>query len=433
MGEVVPKVVLTRVAWRLLPFLFLLYVVNLLDRGNVAFARLQMLDDLDFGEHGESLYALGAGIFYLGYLTFEVPSNLILSRVGARRWIARILISWGLVTAALMAARGPWTFCLLRILLGFAESGFFPGILLYLTYWFPAQARARTVALFMAATPVTGILGHPLSGAILQYLDHAAGLRGWQWLFLIEGIPAVVLGFVTLFYLTDRPEQADWLAPAERSWLAETIAGEETDRHRHHGLTLLTALTDARVWLLILLYAAAAVSGNAFSFYLPKLLQERFTGLREFQIGLLAAVPNLCAVVAMVLNGLHSDRTGERRWHVAVPAFVSAVGWALVARFHGPLPSLVGLTLAQVGVMSMLPTFWALPTAFLSGLAAAGGIALINSVGNVGGFVGPNILGWLKDATGSFTAGLLTVAGLTALGGLLALCARTDRPAGHQG
>jgi MFS transporter, ACS family, tartrate transporter len=475
--EALGRVVVGKVARRLLPFLFLLYVVNILDRVNVGFARLQMLDDLGLSE---AVYALGAGIFYVGYLAFEVPSNLILSRTGARRWLARIMVSWGLVTCAMMAVTGPWGFCLLRTLLGVAEAGFFPGVILYLTYWFPARERARAVAFFMAASPVTGALGGPLSGTVLQFLDGAGGLRGWQWLFLLEGAPAVALGFVVLRYLTDRPEQAGWLTPEERSWLAAQLGGEEkhlvrpavtraaaegasdgplppqpvstiTERTQvresgpagrgnlpdvqlgprkyHFGRPLLQAVAAPRVWLLILLYFTVAAGSNAIGFYLPKLLTGRFPGATEFQIGLLAAVPNVCAIVCMVLNGAHSDRTGERRWHVAVPAFLAAAGWAWSAWGGSPARGLVALTLVQVGIMSMLPTFWSLATSLLSSGAAAGGIALINSVGNLGGFAGPNVLGQSQVLTGGFTGGLLALALLMALGGALALRVRPAAPA----
>ncbi len=472
MDEALGRVVVGKVARRLLPFLFLLYVVNILDRVNVGFARLQMLDDLGLSE---AVYALGAGIFYVGYLSFEVPSNLILSRVGARRWLARIMVSWGLITCAMLAVRGPWGFCLLRALLGVAEAGFFPGVILYLTYWFPARERARAVAFFMAASPVTGAMGGPLSGALLQFTDGALGLRGWQWLFLVEGAPAVVLGFVVLRYLTDRPEHAAWLTPEERGWLAAQLGGEDkqparpaaaevgddkplspqpvstiTDRtgvretglgggdlpdirlgsrEYHLGRPLLAALASPRVWLLILLYFTVAAGSNALGFYLPAILKERFAGASEFRVGLLAAVPNVCAMVCMVLNGWHSDRTGERRWHVALPAFLAAAGWAGSAYAGAPALSLVALTLVQVGIMSMLPTFWSLATSLLSRGAAAGGIALVNSVGNLGGFAGPNLLGQSREATGALTAGLLVLALLMAVGGALALRMRPAPPA----
>jgi len=426
MDESLPRVVLRKVTWRLIPFIFVLYVVNILDRVNVGFARLQMLDDL---EMSEGAYALGAGIFYVGYFVFEVPSNLILSRTGARLWIGRIMISWGLITCATMTIRGPGTFYLLRILLGFAEAGFFPGIILYLTYWFPARERARAVALFMIGSPLTGMLGGPLSGAILQFMDQVAGIRGWRWLFLIEGMPAVVLGGIVLYYLTDRPELAGWLTPLERAWLAGQIDKEEQHRQRHHGLTLADALLDGRVWLLSLLYFTLSAGASTIAFYLPALLKARFVDAREFHIGLLVAVPNVCAMLIMVVNGMHSDRTGERRWHVAVPAFLAAAGWAGSAWQESPVWSLLAFTAVQVGIMSTLPAYWSLPTAFLSGRAAAGGIAWINSLGNLGGFVCPLLIGQSKVLTGSFSIGLLALAVTLALGGVLALCVQPDSTA----
>jgi MFS transporter, ACS family, tartrate transporter len=414
---------LSKVTWRLIPFLFLLYVVNILDRVNVGFARFQMLDDLGMGEKA---FGLGAGIFYVGYFIFEVPSNLILRRVGARRWISRIMITWGLITCSTMLVRGPWGFYVLRVLLGFAEAGFFPGIILYMTYWFPTNFRARIVAYFMTGSPITGIVGSPLSGTITEYLDHFGGLRGWQWLFLLEGTPAVILGFVALYFLIDRPEQARWLEPKERDWLASHIKREEMHREQRHGLTFLQAMVDLRVWLLIALYFTVAAGSNSFGFYLPKLLQTRFPAWSESQIGLLAAIPNACAVVGMIVNGIHSDRTGERRWHVALSAFVAALGWSLTAWVESPFLSLLAFSLVQLGIMSMLATFWSLPTAFLSGIAAAGGIALINSVGNLGGFAGPYLMGSLQEASGSFTSGLVAMAFTLFLGGFLALSVRRD-------
>jgi MFS family permease len=382
-----------------------------------------MLDEL---EMGEGVYALGAGIFYLGYVAFEVPSNLILRRTGARRWIARIMVSWGLVTCATMAVRGAWSFYLFRILLGVAEAGFFPGIILYLTYWFPGRDRARIVAWFMAASPVTGFFGNPLSGAILQGMDQVGGLSGWQWLFLIEGIPAVILGVITLYYLTDRPREAHWLSENERNWLSDEMGREEKQVEQRHGLSLRQAATDRRVWLLILLYVTVAIGSNALGFYLPKLIAVRFPTAGKFQIGLLAAIPYLCAMIAMVLNGAHSDRTGERRWHIAAPAMVAASGLVLFTLSDSPALSILGLALGLSGIHSMLPVFWTVPPSFLSGAAAAGGIALINSLGNVGGFVGPNLVGQINAFTGNFTLGLLATALTLCFGALLALRIRRD-------
>jgi ACS family tartrate transporter-like MFS transporter len=425
MDDALRRTVLTKVSLRLIPFLFLLYVVNILDRVNVGVARLQMDGDLKMEEWE---YSLGAGIFYIGYVLFEIPSNLILRRLGARRWIARILISWGLVTCATAAVTGPWSFCAMRVLLGFAEAGFFPGIILYLTYWYTARERARAVAFFMAASPVTSILGNPLSGAILEFMDRAGGLRGWQWVFVLEGLPAIVLGFVALRFLTDRPEEADWLAPEERDWLSGHVAGEEKARLGRHHLSLRRAMTDGRVWLLCALYFTIATGANSYGLYAPKLVKDLYPGRGEFAIGVLTAIPSICAAVCMVLSGMHSDATGERRWHVAVPAILAAAGACQYVVFDAPVVRLAGLALWQAGIMSMLPAFWALPTAFLSGVAAAGGIALINSVGNLGGFVGPNAIGLLKDqTTGSFTFGLLAIALTMMMGGGLALGVPKDR------
>jgi D-galactonate transporter len=421
--EASPEETLRKVTLRLIPFLFLLYVVNILDRANIGIAKLQMLDDL---EMSEAAYGLGAGIFYVGYLLFEVPSNLILARMGARAWIARILVSWGIISSAMMFVTGPWSFYTLRVLLGVAEAGFFPGIILYLSHWFPARERARAVATFMTAAVIASLVGNPISGAILHFMNQTGGLAGWQWVFLLEGIPAIVLGFITLYYLTDRPEQATWLTEAERSWLAERMKWEEKERHERHGLSLLAALTDPRVWLLIAVYFTVAMGDNSYGFYLPTLIKDQFPSWTEFEVGLLAAAPSLAAITGMVLVGWHSDRTGERRWHVAGPAFLAACGWLLVAFAPSPWLFVLGLAITSTGMKSMLPTFWSLPTAFLSGTAAAGGIALINSVANLGGFLGPNIIGQLKERTGGFTEGLLVMAGVLFVGGLLVLCVRHE-------
>jgi MFS transporter, ACS family, tartrate transporter len=422
-----------KVGLRLLPFLFLLYVVNILDRVNVSFARLHMLSDLGLeGGRGEEVYGLGFGVFYFGYLLFELPSNLILHRVGARAWISRIMVSWGVISAAMLSVQGPWTFYALRFLLGVAEAGFFPGIILYLSYWFPARQRGRAVAVFMMASPIAGALGNPLSGAILQYMNGAAGLAGWQWLFLVEGIPAVVLGVCTWFYLTDRPERAGWLSPEERDWLTAQLSHEAMQRKEHYGLSRLSALANLRVWFLIALYFTVAVASNGFGSYAPKIIEEQFPGQGDMRIGLLAAVPNVFAVVAMVLVGVHSDRTGERAWHVAGSALVGAIGWVVAALAPEPWLMLLGLVLAQMGIMSMLPTFWALPTSLLSGTAAAGGIALINSVANLGGFLGPNVIARFKSDTDSFTGGMLAMALSLTVGCLLALRVRREsRPEGR--
>jgi MFS transporter, ACS family, tartrate transporter len=421
--------VFRKVSLRLLPFLFLLYVINLIDRTNIGIARLQMVDQQDVLD--EAAYSLGAGIFYIGYLLFEVPSNLILMRVGARAWIARILVSWGLISAAMMFVTGPWSFGILRVLLGIAEAGFFPGIIYYLSDWFPARVRARAVAQFMLGGVISSMVGNPLSGYILEHMDQVGGLWGWQWVFLLEGLPAVVLGFVTLAYLTDRPEQARWLTPAERTWLAQQIENDRSHRPHSRSHSLKTAVVDLRVWLLIAIYFTAAMGDNSYGFYIPTFLKSQFPDWRPDRIGLLAAAPSVMAMIGMVVVGRHSDRTGERRWHVACSAFTAALGWlliALVASGRLAIPGLdsrwlfvAGMAVTLTGMKCMLPTFWTLPPLFLSVAAAAGGIALINSVANLGGVLGPRIIGQVKVASGDFTAGYLVMAATLFVGGLLVL------------
>ncbi len=416
---------LRKATWRLVPFLCLLYVLNLLDRSNVGFARVGGMEQA-LGM-SEQEFNIGYGIFYLGYLAFEVPSNLLLRRVGARRWMGRIMISWGMVTMITLWVTGPWSFYGARILLGIAEAGFFPGIVYYLTAWFPARERARIFAWFMTANALAGVFGNPLSGVIMQYLGGVGGLAGWQWLFVLEGLPSVAIGIVTLFYLTDRPEQATWLDDEERAWLAGVMHEDEKNRRERHGGDFLRAAVDPRVWLLIALYFTVAVGANAAGAYYPKLIKEQFTEASYATVGILSALPHLCSVVAMTLWSTHSDRTGERSKHVAAAAFVAAAGWILTAQATNPWLALAGLCVAQAGMMTMLPIFWAIPTSFLTGAAAAGGIALINSVANIGGFFGPSILGAL---------GLNAMAGVLAGGGCLALLTRSHNnplPLGEKG
>ena len=324
-----------------------------------------------------------------------------------------------------MFVRGPWSLYLLRFLLGLAEAGFFPGIILYLSYWFPARERARAVSLFMTGSAVTGIVGSPLSGAILHYASGVGGLKGWQWLFLMEGLPTVLLGVVALFYLTDRPEQASWLTPAQRDWLTTRMNQEERHRAHHHRLTLFQAIAQPRVLLLCAVYFTVSMGANSFGAYAPQIVKNHFAGVSELHIGLLTALPSLGAIVSMIVVGIDSDRRGERRWHVAAPAFVAALGWLMAARLQSPWLVLLGLVLAHSGMLSMLAPFWALPTSFLSGAAAAGGIAFINSVGNLGGFAAPQIIGRL-EARGRFSDGLLVLAAALVVGGMLALRARHD-------
>jgi D-galactonate transporter len=413
--------IIGKVTRRLIPFLFVLYVFAYLDRVNVGMAALTMKADLGFSER---VYGFGAGIFFIGYFIFEVPSNLILARMGARVWIARIMITWGVISSAMLWTTTPSVFYTLRFLLGAAEAGFFPGIIYYLTNWFPAVQRARAVSRFMMAIQIAGILGGPLGGVLLG-LDGLGGLRGWQWLFLLEGLPSVLLGFATLLYLTDSPEQASWLAPAERAYLIERLRAERaTTSHSHLGL--LQALAHPRVLVLSALYFCLTVGGYGLTMNLPVIIKS-LGALSNLQAGLITAVPYVCAAISMLLVGIHSDRTQERRWHVAVMALVSAAGLAMTALLHDPVLRLAGMAFATLGQASTLAPFWALGTTFLTGTAAAGAIAFINSVGNLGGFAGPFLMGWIKDATGSFTAALLALSALVGSAAVLAASIRPER------
>lgn len=390
MTQDLERTTLRAVAWRIVPFVCLLYVLNILDRANVGFARLAMQDDLGLSK---AAFDLGYGMFYLGYILFELPSNLLMRRIGARIWIARIMISWGLVSAATMFARDVWTFYALRVLLGIAEAGFFPGIIYYLSNWFPDRERAKVTAFFMLAIGVSNVLGNPVSGWIMDHFNGVSGLYGWQWLFLLEGIPTAVVGVAVLFVLKDSPRDAHWLTEGQREWLIRRMAEEDRVRQQQHGPDRWQAMLQPRVWLLIAIYFTVAVGTNAGGAYFPTLVREQYQQSTNFQVGLLTALPHLCAILAMAFVGINSDRTGERRWHLAGSALAAAAGWSLVAWGPTPPVALMGLCIAQAGMMSMLPVFWTLPTAFLSGTAAAGGIALINSVANIGGFFGATILG----------------------------------------
>jgi MFS transporter, ACS family, tartrate transporter len=412
--------ILAKARRRLIPFLFLLYIVAYLDRINVGFAALQMNEALGFSA---STYGFGAGIFFLSYVLFEIPSNIILARVGARIWIARIMITWGLVSSATMFVRSAQGFYTLRFLLGLAEAGFFPGIIFYFTRWFPARERARTVATFMTATLTAGVIGAPVSGALLSL--HAGGLAGWQWLFLLEGLPAVVLGVVVLFVLPDGPETARWLSGPERDAVLAQL--DEDGRSGTRAHTLGEALSNGRVWLIAAIhFLLIPVTLYGIGFWMPQILKTA-SGGTDFQVGLLTAIPYAAGVIAMVLAGRHSDRTAERRWHMAIAAAVSATGLVLSTAATGTVSSVASLSLAMVGLASIFGPFWALATARARGVGAAAAIALINSVGNTGGFVGPYLLGAINDATHSFAFGMFAIAGLMLLGGALVLVVRDER------
>jgi ACS family tartrate transporter-like MFS transporter len=413
-------VVVRRLTWRLVPFLFLLYIVAYLDRINVGFAVLQMQRQFGFTD---AVYGFGAGIFFAGYFFFQVPSNLVLQRVGARRWIALLMMVWGVISASMVFVSGPRSFYALRFLLGAAEAGFFPGVIFYLKNWFPAQARARTVARFMTAAPLSGVLGGPVSGALLG-LHLKAGLAGWQWMFLMEGIPAVLLGGVVLAYLVDRPVDARWLPSAQRDWLLDTLRRERTEVTG--GAGAFAALRSGRIWMLALVYFGLNTVTYGVSFWLPKLIQS-LSAVSNFRIGVLSAIPYVAAAVVMVAVGLHSDRTGERRWHTAVPAFAGALALAGAAYSASVVLTIFAISVAVLAVFSMMGPFWAMPARLLSGTAAAAGIAFINSVGNLGGFAGSSVIGLVRTATGQFKGGLLLVGAALAASGVIALMVRSGK------
>ena len=399
------RTTMRRVARRLLPLLILCYFVAYLDRVNVGFAALTMNRALGFTA---TVYGFGSGIFFLGYFIFEVPSNVLLSKIGARVWIARILITWGIISAGTAFVVGPLSFYGVRFALGIAEAGFFPGIILYLTWWFPSYYRSRIVGVFMAAIPISNIVGSLVSGALLG-LDGTAGLAGWQWLFIIEAVPAVVLGVVFWVYMTDWPSQAHWLAPAQRDWLIARLEAEQARREGIRNYTLRQALLDRRVLLLSLVYFGGTFSGYGIVLFQPQIVHRLTEGFG--MTGLINAIPYVFSATAMVLWGRHSDRTGERPRHVAIAYTVSAAGLIATSLMVDPIMTMTMLVIAAMGQSSTGPTFWSLPTAMLSGTAAAGGIALINALGNLGGFFGPYMFGLIKDATGgSFMFALIAIA-----------------------
>ena len=407
--------VYAKVAWRLIPFLFLCYVAAYLDRVNVGFAKLQMLTDLGFSE---TVYGLGAGVFFIGYFLFEVPSNIILHKVGARLWIARVMITWGLISGAMMFVKTPTMFYVMRFALGLAEAGLFPGVILYLTYWFPSERRGKITALFMTGIPMSGVIGGPLSGWILQALSGAHGLAGWQWLFLLEALPSLVMGIAVIAYLDDGIKGAKWLSPSEKTMLARNIAADSGQTQSH---SLRDGFTQPIVWLLSGIYFFFIMGLYGVGFWLPTLIKG--SGVTEpVIIGALTTLPYAAAAIAMVLVGRSSDKRRERRWHVTVPGLIGTIGWLVsVSTGHTSIAlAMVALTVATVGVMVTLSQFWCLPTAVLSGAAAATGVAVVNSVGNLAGFVSPYAIGWIVDKTHSTDLGV-TLAACLAIGGLLAL------------
>jgi len=410
--DALEQATLAKVTRRLVPFLMLCYFVAYLDRVNVSFAALTMNQDLGLSS---TAYGFGSGIFFLAYFVFEVPSNLMLERFGASRWIARIMFSWGLLSGAMALIGGETGFYVVRVLLGAAEAGFFPGIIFFLTLWYPSLYRARIVGYFMAAIPLSTVIGAPLSTQLLG-LDGLLGFKGWQWMFLAEAAPALLLSVVVFFYLTDRPEEARWLTDAERGWLVDRLARERRQRQAAGPQRVLQALLMPRVLALSLVYFGCVASNYGLSFFLPQIVKA--FGLSTAQTGLVSALPYVVGTISIVLWGLHSDRRRERRLHMAFPLLVVALGLTASTLTEDPVLKMVAFSVAGFGIFGCLGVFWTLPTAFLSGAAAAGGIAVINSIGNLAGFAGPFVMGWVKDRTGSYTFGLL---GLSTVA-LLALC-----------
>lgn len=411
----IEKRTIRKITWRIVPFIMILYLIAYIDRVNIGFAAITMKEDLGFTS---SILGFGAGIFFLGYFLFEVPSNIILHKVGARIWIARVMVTWGIIAGGMAFIESSTSFYVMRFLLGIAEAGFFPGIILYLSFWFPARNRAGVIALFMAAAPIATAIGSPISAALLE-MHGIMGLAGWQWMFLIEALPAVILGVVVFFYMTDRPEKATWLKQDERDWLVKTMQAENAgkDSHQHHSI--IRGLANPRVLALALVYFGTSAGLYTLGIWAPQIIKE--LGVSSMTVGLLNAIPPIVSVVAMILWSRHSDKTNERTWHVALACITAAIGLVIAAGTGSVIGLIAALTIVNVGISCSKPPLWSMPTMFLSGAAAATGIATINSIGNLGGFAGPAMIGWVKDQTGSFTGGLYFVAGLLILSTVITL------------
>ncbi|MFZ0863570.1 MAG: MFS transporter [Candidatus Sulfotelmatobacter sp.] len=407
--------VVSRLMWRLMPFLFLLYIVAYLDRINVSFAVLQMRGQLGLSDR---VYGRAAGMFFAGYFCFQLPSNLVLEKFGVRRWISGLMVTWGVISCLMIFIRGPVSFYGMRFLLGAAEAGFFPGIILYMKRWFPANARARAVAWFMTANPLAGIVGSPVSGALLGL--SGKGLSGWQWMFLMEGLPAILLGVTVFWTLSDSPREAGWLKGEERAWLLERLALEQQAESSLRKENLWAVLVSPRIWMLSTVYFGVSTTMYGVTLWLPSVIRS-LSGLSYFLTGVVSAVPFLVTAIAMVLVGMRSDRAGERRWHTAIPAFAGAA--ALVAAGYGVSTAVVVacIGLGMACAEAMVGPFWAMATSRMAGLSAAAGIAVINSLANLGGYFGPDIIGFFRKASGGFRGGLLVIGATLALSGGIAL------------
>jgi|SoiMethySBSTD1v2_1073268.scaffolds.fasta_scaffold27983_3 D-galactonate transporter len=409
--------VYNRVAWRLIPFLLVLYIISFLDRVNVGFAKLQMSADIGLSD---AVFGLGAGIFFIGYAACEIPSNLLLQRFGARFWIARILVIWGIISVCFMFVSSPMQFLTLRFVLGVAEAGFYPGIILYLTYWFPSKLRSQVCALFFIGIPIAGFIGGPLSGLIMKTFDGVLGLHGWQWMFLLEGTPAILGGIAVYFYLSNSPKDAKWLTQDERNVIVPTLAAEDAAHHAlGHGHRLVDALASPRVWLLAITNFSLLSGIYGISFWLPQIVKDM--GVNDVVVnGLVTSIPFAFACVAMVVVGRSSDKTRERKWHIIVCAIVGALGLVGGAALTSvPALALASISLALGGALASIAVLWALPGALLTGAAAAGGIALMATIGNIGGYVAPYVLGLAKEATSRLDTGLYIMAAAMVVGAFL--------------
>ncbi|ASW02483.1 MFS transporter [Paraburkholderia aromaticivorans] len=399
-----------KVSRRLIPFLMLCYLGAYLDRVNVGFAKLQMLNDLRFSE---TVYGMGAGIFFLGYFLFEVPSNLVLHRVGARKWLARIMLTWAVISASFIFVKSPTAFYVLRFLLGVAEAGFAPGVILYLTYWFPAARRAKALSLFFMAIPLAGMIGGPLSGWIMHSLQGAMEMAGWKWLFLLEALPSLVLGIAILLYLDDGIAKAKWLNESEKTLLARNVAADNVHKIAH--LSIRSFIGDRRLWLMAAIYFCVVLGQYGLTFWLPTIIRK--SGVADpLWVGLFTAIPYLCAIIALPLIGMSADHHRERRLHLAIPMLVAAAGFAVLPALGSVAASIVCLSVAAAGILAASSQFWSLPTALLGGMSAAAGIAAVNCVANLAGFFSPAIVGWLNDLTGKSTAGLIFISAAVTLG-----------------
>ena len=415
MPETTQGATIKKVFLRLMPVLFISYILAYIDRINIGFAAIRMNVDLGISPY---IYGLGAGVFFLGYFIFEIPSNLMLEKTGARRWIARIMISWGAISACMAFIQGPTSFIIVRCLLGVAEAGFFPGVILYLTYWFPLEYRARIIAAFMVAIPVSLAVGAPLSTAILQ-MDGLGGLKGWQWLFIIEGVPTVLFGLVFLTVMPDKPRDAKWLSAEERSWLQNTIDSEHKAVAAVHGTSVLQAFADPRLIALAFIYFANTTANLGLAFFLPQILKG--LGLSDMQTGLMTSVPYIFGTLGILIFGYVSDKYKERRWTLFAALALTGFGLIAAGLMTGSLLAVGVMAIAAIGIYGTKAPFWPLPSLFLTGSAAAGGIALINSIGNLGGFVGPYVVGWIREVTKSYEAGLYFLGGLALVAGVLTL------------